>query len=213
MPQCNRNVAFALLACVVISFSACTEAKRFWDEKAASKATPTPRASDPSITLKPSPAASPGSKATPATTATFSGDIAGKAGKRLLYQLLEKNNKKSVKLDLLLSDEQLEQMNDESKGKRWYFDLAYEGQDGFPTGGELLIDIAKGKGDLRLSGNHLTGNIIVTNWAGPHQGLMSINAKPASSEPPSAKKEDPKPTQPTQTGGKAKQSAAHNPPL
>lgn len=197
-------VAFYLVA---VFCSSCTEAKRFLDEKAESKASPTPRASDPSLTLKASPSAAQSPKA---TSATFSGDIAGKAGKRLLYQLLEKNNQKTVKLDLLLSDEQLEQLNEVDK--KWYFDLAYPGDDGFNTGGELLIDIAKGKGDLKLSGNRLTGNILVTNWTGPKQGLMSIGAKPVSSEPTSAKKEEPKPSPPAPTGAKPKQSAANNPP-
>ena len=208
----KKLLPFALCL-VVIFFSSCTETKRFWDDKSAAKTTPTPRSNEPSLTLKATPAAAQSPKATPATSATFSGDIAGKAGKRLLYQLLEKNNKKSVKLDLLLSDEQLAQMNDVDKGKKWYFDLAYEGQDGFNTGGELLIDIGKGKGDLKLNGNHLTGNILVTNWTGPQQGLMSISAKPVIGEAANAKKEDPKPTPPAQTGGKAKQSAANNPPL
>jgi hypothetical protein len=203
------GVAFCLVA---VFCSSCTEAKRFLDEKADGKATPSPRTNDPSIALKTSPSASQSPKAAPASSATFSGDIAGKAGKRLLYQLLEKNNQKPVKLDLLLSDEQLEQLNDVDKGKKWYFDLAYPGDDGYNTGGELLIDIAKGKGDLKLNGNRLTGNILVTNWTGPKQGLMSINAKPASSEPTSAKKEDPKPSPPAPAGGKPKQSAANNPP-
>lgn len=204
-----KNLLPFALCFVVLFFSACTDAKRLWDDKTASKATPAPRPNEPSVTLKASPPQSP--KATPAATATFSGDIAGKAGKRLLYQLLEKNDKKSVKLDLLLSDEQLAQLDEVDKGNRWYFDLAYQGEDGFNTGGELLIDIGKGKGDLRLSGNHLTGNIIVTNWSGPKQGLMSIRAKPASNEAANVKKEEPKSS--PQVEGKKKQSAANNPPL
>ena len=208
-----KKLLFFVLSLLVVFFSSCADAKRFLDEKTDTKAKPTPQVNDPNITLKASPSASQSPKATPATAATFSGDIAGKAGKRLLYQLLEKNNKKSVKLDLLLSDEQLAQMNDVDNGKRWYFDLAYEGQDGYNTGGELLIDIGKGKGDLKLSGNHLTGSIIVTNWSGPKQGLMSISAKPASSEPTSAKKEEPKPSPSAPVEGKKKQSAANNPPL
>ena len=176
-----KKLLIFLLCLAALFLAACTEAKRFLDADA--KARPAPLRSDPSLTPKSgaSPVAtlagSPSPKAASAS-ATFSGDIAGKAGKRLLYQLLEKNNKKSVKLDLLLSDEQLGQMNEIDKGKKWYFDLAYEDKDGFNTGGELLLDISKGKGDLKLNGNHLTGSIIVTNWAGPHQGLMSINAKP-----------------------------------
>ncbi len=208
MPQHKNKLALVIICCVIGLSSACTEAKRFLDEKAESKASPTPRASEPSLTLKASPSQSP--KATPTSSATFSGDIAGKAGKRLLYQLLEKNNQKPVKLDLLLSDEQLEQLNEVDK--KWYFDLAYPGDDGYNTGGELLIDMAKGKGDLKLTGNRLTGNILVTNWTGPKQGLMSIGAKPASSEATSAKKDDPKPASPSPTGAKPKQSAANNPP-
>ena len=167
-----------VLCLVVLSFASCTEAKRFLEDKTNAKATPAPRSNDAGLVLKASPAASP--KATTAKTATFAGDIAGKAGKEKLYALLEKNDKKIVELDLLLSDQQLEEINDVDKGKRWYFDLAYPDKDGFNTGGELLIDISKGKSGLRLDGNHLTGQIKVTGWAGPHQGLMSINAKPVT---------------------------------
>lgn len=205
------------LVLVLVFFSACTEAKRFWDDKAETKAKPSPRASDNANTaLNPSPSATLSPKAVTAAPAVFSGDLAGKAGKRLLYQLLEKSDRKPVKLDVLLSDEQLTQLHDVTNGQKWYFDLAYEGADGFNTGGELLIDIAKGKGDLKLTGNHLTGNIIVMNWTGPQQGLMSISAKPASGNPASnevtsSKTETPKPT--TTTEKKKKPAPASNPPI
>ncbi|MBL8207184.1 MAG: hypothetical protein JNM09_23325 [Blastocatellia bacterium] len=212
MPQSNRNFAFALLVCLVF-FSACTDAQRWLNDKADSKAKPTPRAGDPSIALKTSPAVSQSPKASPASTAVFSGDLAGKTGKRLFYQLLEKNNKKPIKLDVLLSDEQLEQLHDIDKGKKWYFDLAYPGEDGYNTGGELLVDVSQGKGDLKLNGNHLTGSIVVTTWTGPKQGLMSIAAKPVIDDPPNTRKDEAKPTPSAQVDGKKKQSAANNPPI
>lgn len=219
MPQINRQFAFAFLTCLMIGFSACTDAKRWLDDKADTKAKPTPIRDDASIALKSSPSPSQSPKAPPATTATFAGDIAGKTGKRMLYQLLEKNDKKTVKLDMLLSDEQLAQLNEVDSGKKWYFDLAYEGQDGFNTGGELLIDITKGKGNLKLNGNRLTGNIVITNWSGPKQGLMSVMAKPTSDDLPNPKKDDPattkaaKPSPSTSVDVKKKQSAANNPPI
>jgi hypothetical protein len=111
----------------------------------------------------------------------FSGDIAGADGKQKFYRFLEKNDQKQIKLDLLLSDDQVAQVNDVDRGKTWYFDLGFQDKDGFTTGGEMMIDVAKNKGDLRLNGNHLTGNIRVIDWSGPRQGLMSITAKPAAS--------------------------------
>ncbi len=114
----------------------------------------------------------------------FSGDIAGANGKQKFYNFLQKNEQKIIKLDLLLSDDQMQQINDVDRGKTWYFDLGFSDKDGFPTGGEMLIDVAKGKGDLKLNGNHLTGNIKLIDWSGPHQGLMSITAKPATSGAP-----------------------------
>lgn len=155
-----------------------------------------------------SPSASLSSSAKPTANAVaFKGDIAGKAGKEKLYKFLEDNDKKTVRLDLLLSDEQLSEINDVDKGKRWYFDLAYPDKDGFNTGGELLIDISKGKGGLHLEGNHLTGQIKISGWAGPHQGLMSINAKPvietADAKPATSDKAAPSPS--------AKPSAATRP--
>ncbi|HEX4946070.1 MAG TPA: hypothetical protein VFZ34_05380 [Blastocatellia bacterium] len=206
------------LVIVLLLLSACTEAKRFLDDKAETKAKPTPRASGSDSALNPSPSVSSSSKPAAAAAAVFSGDIAGKAGKRLLYQLLEKNDRKPVKLDVLLSDEQLTQLHDVTNGQKWYFDLAYEGQDGFNTGGELLIDIAKGKGDLKLAGNHLTGSIVVTNWTGPHQGLMSISAKPASASASneatsSSRSETPKSATPTPAEKKKKPTPASNPPI
>lgn len=220
MPQIKCNFAFVFLVGLTIGFSACTDAKRWLDDKPVAKTTATPLKGDPGLAIKPSPSptVSASAKSTTISAVAFTGDIAGKTGRRMLYQLLEKNDKKPVKLDVLLSDEQLAQMDDVDKGKRWYFDLAYEGEDGFNTGGELLIDITKGKGDLRLNGNHLTGNIVVTNWTGPKQGLMSILAKPANRETTNAKSDEPSndankdAPKPKPTEAKKKQGVAENPP-
>lgn len=145
------------------------------DEKLDTKPKTAGLKTSPTVAPNHGPSASPSTKP---SSALFKGDIAGKAGKEKLYAFLEKNDKKTVQLDLLLSDEQLNELDDLGQGKAWYFDLAYPDQDGYNTGGELLIDIAKGKGGLRLDGNHLTGQIKVTSLNGPHQGLMSIKAKP-----------------------------------
>lgn len=213
MPRYNLKITIAFFVCLLLS--ACTEAKRFLDDKPTAKTSATPLKDDPGLAIKPSPSPTVSASAKSAVSAAvFTGDIAGKTGKRMLYQLLEKNDKKPVKLDVLLSDEQLAQMDEVDKGKRWYFDLAYEGEDGFNTGGELLIDITKGKGDLRLNGNHLTGNIVVTNWTGPKQGLMSILAKPAKSEATKAKSDEPNndAPKPQPTAAKKKEGGADNPP-
>lgn len=174
------RILSACLFFAALASLSCTEAKRFWEEKADTKPKSAGLKTSPSVASNSgSPAASvqSGTKLT-ANAAVFKGDIAGKAGKEKLYKLLEENDKKIVRLDLLLSDEQLSEINDVDKGKRWYFDLAYPDKDGFNTGGELLIDISKGKGGLHLEGNHLTGQIKISGLAGPHQGLMNINAKP-----------------------------------
>lgn len=134
----------------------------------------------PSIT----PGITPGIKPATIGSTAFSGDIAGAGGKQRFYAFLQKNELKTIKLDLLLSDDQMQQINDVDRGKTWYFDLGFSDKDGFPTGGEMLIDVAKSKGDLKLNGNHLTGNIKLIDWSGPHQGLMSITAKPATSGAP-----------------------------
>lgn len=167
---CFSSLLFA--ACSIENLLKKAETNKYAEtatkSKSSSAHSPTPAAmASPSSSAKPSPSG-----------AAFRGDIAGKAGKQRLYEFLEENDKKIIRLDLLLSDEQLSELNDVNKGKRWYFDLAYPDKEGFNTGGELLIDISKGKGGLHLDGNHLTGQIKVTNWNGPHQGLMSINAKP-----------------------------------
>lgn len=214
MPRFNYKIIIAFFICLLLS--ACTDAKRFFDDKPTVKTSATPLKGDPGLAMNasPVPSASASAKSTAASAVVFTGDIAGKTGRRMLYQLLEKNDEKSVKLDVLLSDEQLAQIDEVDKGKRWYFDLSYEGEDGFNTGGELLIDIGKGQGDLKLSGNRLTGNIIVTNWTGPKQGLMSILAKPANSETTKAKIVEPNndAPKPQPTTAKKKQGVAENPP-
>lgn len=149
------------------------------DEKLDAKPKAASLKTSPTVAPNHSPSASPSAKSS-VSAAAFKGDIAGKAGKEKLYIFLEKNDKKTVQLDLLLSDEQLTELDDLGQGKRFYFDLAYPDKDGYNTGGELLIDIAKGQGGLRLDGNHLTGQIKVTSVNGPHQGLMSIKAKPVT---------------------------------
>ncbi len=185
MPRFTLKVLLIITCCLVIFSPACTDARRFLEEKTASKSKATAvkeiQVFPPKETTSPSPSPTASTSAKPAPLASsFKGDIAGKNGKEKLYNFLEKNDKKTVKLDVLLSDEQLQQLDDIDKGKRWYFDLAYPDKDGFNTGGELLIDISKGKTGLKLDGNHLQGQIKITGWNGPHQGLMSINARPVN---------------------------------
>ena len=218
----QRVLSASLFLAALFSLS-CSEAKRLWEEKTDTKPKTVNLKTSPSVT--PNHSASPTASTQPSpkptvNAAAFKGDIAGKAGKAKLYDFLEGNDQKIVKLDLLLSDEQLAELDDVDKGKRWYFDLAYPDKEGFNTGGELLIDISKGKGNLKLSGNHLTGNITVTNITGPHQGLMSILAKPAISsassstnnEAVSGKSEAPAPKPTASAVAKKKTATASNPP-
>ena len=185
MPRFTIKISLLIICCSAIFAAACTDARRLLEDKTASKAKGTAvketQLSLPKETASPSvsPTASTSAKPAPISS-SFKGDIAGKNGKEKLYSFLEKNDKKTVKLDVLLSDEQLQQLDDVDKGKRWYFDLAYPDKDGFNTGGELLIDISKGKTGLKLDGNHLQGQIKITGWNGPHQGLMSISARPVN---------------------------------
>ena len=180
-----------VLSISVLTFSSCSDPRHYFEDRSRSatlkdesgfakkdsgliKITPLDEPTPfPSITPSVRPA-------TIGATA-FSGDIAGTNGKQKFYQFLQKNEQKIIKLDLLLSDDQMQQINDVDRGKTWYFDLGFQDKDGFPTGGEMLIDVAKSKGDLKLNGNLLTGNIKLIDWSGPRQGLMSITAKPATS--------------------------------
>lgn len=199
MPQINRKIIFLLFCSISILLTACTDARRYFEGRTDSRAksssikeTSRESSSLPDLfaSASPSPSASTTTSAKPASNlAAFKGDIAGKAGKEKLYNFLEKHEQGAVKIDLLLSDEQLQQLT-EADAKKWYFDLGYEDKDGYPTGGELWIDISKGKNGLHLDGNHLQGQIKIAGWSGPHQGLMSINAKPMGSENSNVKKEE-----------------------
>jgi hypothetical protein len=171
--HCARCLLICFSALFLVSCSVDNWLKK--TETAKNAATATKAKPTPTLNATPQPNTKPVSE-----TLTFKGDIAGKAGKEKLYRFLEQNDKKIVQLDLLLSDEQLEEVNELNKGKRWYFDLAYPDKEGFSTGGELWIDLSKGKSGLQLTGNHLQGQIKVVSWAGPHQGLMSINAQPVA---------------------------------
>ncbi len=184
MPRFTLKILLPI-CCSVIFSPACTDARRLLEDKTASRpkasAVKEIQISPPKELTSPSVSPTTATSTKPAPLASsFKGDIAGKNGREKLYNFLEKNDKKTVRLDVLLSDEQLQQLDDVDKGKRWYFDLAYPDKDGFNTGGELLIDISKGKTGLKLDGNHLQGQIKITGWNGPHQGLMSISAKPVN---------------------------------
>ncbi len=199
MPQIKRKILLMLFCSATGLLTACTDARRYFEGKTDSRAksssikeTSREASSLPDLfgSPSPSPSASITASTKPAANlAAFKGDIAGKAGKEKLYNFLEKHEQSAVKVDLLLSDEQLQQLT-EADAKKWYFDLGYEDKDGYPTGGELWIDISKGKNGLHLDGNHLQGQIKISSWNGPHQGLMSINAKPVSGEISNVKKEE-----------------------
>ena len=181
-----------VLSISVLFFTSCTDPRQYFEDRSARKSSTLK--DDPGYAQKdsglikitpldeptPFPSITPGVRPATIGATAFSGDIAGADGKQKFYRFLEKNEQKTIKLDLLLSDDQVLQINDVDRGKTWYFDLGFSDKDGFPTGGEMLIDVAKSKGDLRLNGNHLTGNIKVIDWSGPRQGLMSITAKPAT---------------------------------
>lgn len=208
----NLCASLSLLCLSVLILTSCSSVdsllKKAESTKYSETAAKTKTSGTPNHNSSPAAAASAQPSVKPVVSAAaFKGDIAGKAGKEKLYDFLEGNDKKIVNLDLLLSDEQLEQLNDVDKGKRWYFDLAYPDKDGFNTGGELLIDISKGKTGLRLDGNHLTGQVKITAVSGPHQGLMSINAKPiteTAEAKSTANKATPSPSAKTQAGTKPK---------
>ena len=179
----------------VLIFSACSDPRHYFEDRSNRSATLKDEsgfAKKDSGLIKitpldeptPFPSITPSIRPATIGATAFSGDIAGTNGKQKFYQFLQKNEQKLIKLDLLLSDDQMQQINDVDRGKTWYFDLGFEDKDGFPTGGEMLIDVAKSKGDLKLNGNHLTGNIKIIDWSGPRQGLMSITAKPATQGAP-----------------------------
>jgi hypothetical protein len=180
-----------VLSISVLIFSSCSDPRHYFEDRSNRSATLKDESGFPkkdSGLIKitpldeptPFPSITPGVRPATIGATAFSGDIAGADGKQKFYRFLEKNEQKTIKLDLLLSDDQVQQINDVDRGKTWYFDLGFSDKDSFPTGGELLIDVAKSKGDLKLNGNHLTGNIKVLDWSGPRQGLMSITAKPAT---------------------------------
>lgn len=160
--------SIGLIAAVALLGVSCTLPRQPRSDEALNEIpTPTPSHS-PSPSAKPSPDAP-----------LFKGDIAGKAGKQKFYEFLEGRKKGPVRLDILLSDEQIADLTSVDKN-RWYFDLSYPDSDNFTVGGELLIDISKGKASLKLEENHLSGLVQLTVWDGPHQGLMSVNARPLS---------------------------------
>ncbi len=114
--------------------------------------------------------------------ASFTGEIGSRQAREKLFNFFSKYEKKVVTLDVTLSKEQVAELDDVEKGEILYVSLTYKEQadDVHSTGAEVLIHIEKGMKGLTLdrATGKLRGKVRVTEIAGPHQGIMSVNLSP-----------------------------------
>lgn len=180
----TRNAKMAL---VILSFAvaACSPAPPTVEKPPANNtsgntkpvSTPSPNAT----------VSTPTPKATVSSIPSFEGKIGEGIEKKKFFDFLSDNERKVVKVDVNLSDEQMQALKKYPVGEKIiWVDLTYKGSDGVNEGAELLIDLSGGEKDFyfdeRPSSRRIQSYLKVVGMQGPQMGIFSIRAMPVPIE-------------------------------
>lgn len=133
------------------------------------------------------PLSTPTPKATVSSIPSFEGMIGDETGKKKFFDFLSDNERKVVKVDVNLSDEQMQALKKNPVGEKIvWIDLAYKRREGGDEGAELLIDLSGGEKDFyfdeRESSRRIQSYLKIVGIQGPQMGIFSIRALPVSIE-------------------------------
>lgn len=172
----NAKGALVILS---IAVAACAPPPSVVEKPAASNTANT------SVSTKPSSTPTPEVKAS--SIPSFEGRIGDANGKKKFYDFLSANERKVVKVDVNLSDEQMQALKKYPVGKNIvWVDLTYKGSEGNNEGAELLIDLSGGEKDFyfdeRPSSQRIQSNLKIVGIQGPQMGIFSISATPVPIE-------------------------------
>lgn len=118
---------------------------------------------------------------------SFEGRIGDAGGKKKFFDFLSANERSVVKIDVNLSDEQMEALKEHPVGEKIvWIDLTYKRSEGGDEGAELLIDLSGGEKDFyfdeRASSQRIQSNLKIVGIQGPQMGIFSIRAVPVPIE-------------------------------
>lgn len=133
------------------------------------------------------PISTPSPKATDSSIPSFEGKIGEKNERKKFFDFLSDNERRVVKVDVNLSDEQMKALKEYPVGEKIiWVDLTYKSDEGTPEGAELLIDLSGGVKDFyfdeRASSQRIQSYLKVVGIQGPQMGIFSIRAMPVPIE-------------------------------
>lgn len=133
------------------------------------------------------PIATPSPQAAASSVPSFEGRIGDQKGKKKFFDFLSANERKVVKVDVNLSDEQMEALKKNPVGEKTiWVDLTYKSGEGGGEGAELLIDLSSGENDFyfdqRTSSQRIQSYLKIVGIQGPQMGIFSVRALPVSIE-------------------------------
>lgn len=133
------------------------------------------------------PISTPSPSATASSVPSFEGIIGEQTGKKKFFDFLSNNERKVVKVDVNLSDEQMKALKEYPVGEKIvWVDLTYKNNEGGDEGAELLIDLSGGEKDLnfdeRPSSQRIQSYLKIIGIEGPQMGIFSVRAMPVPIE-------------------------------
>lgn len=172
----GARIALVILSAAV---AACSPAPSVVEKSSAANTSNTPSNTKPVSTPTP--------EAKVSSIPSFEGRIGDANGKKKFFDFLSANERSVVKIDVNLSDEQMEALKKHPVGEKIvWIDLTYKGSEGGDEGAELLIDLSGGEKDFyfdeRASSQRIQSNLKVVGIQGPQMGIFSIRALPVAIE-------------------------------
>jgi len=133
------------------------------------------------------PISTPSPKATASSVPLFEGKIGDQNGKKKFFDFLSDNERKVVKVDVNLSDEQMEALKKHPVGEKTiWINLTYKSSEGVDEGAELLIDLSGGEKDFyfdeRSTSQRIQSYLKIVGIQGPQMGIFSVRAMPVPIE-------------------------------
>lgn len=178
----NAKIAFISLS---VAVGACSPAPpKVEKPPAGSTSANTQPVSTPAPTQ---PVSTPAPKATNSSLPSFEGRIGESSEKKKFFDFLSDNERKVVKVDVNLSDEQMKALKENPVGEKIiWIDLTYKSSEGADEGAELLIDLSGGEKDFyfdeRPTSQRIQSYLKVVGIQGPQMGIFSIRALPVPIE-------------------------------
>lgn len=171
------------LVILSVAVAACSPAPPTVEKPAADKTS----VNTTPISTNTTPISTPSPKATDSSIPSFEGKIGERNEKKKFFDFLSDNERKVVKVDVNLSDEQMQALKKYPVGEKIiWVDLTYKNDDGVAEGAELLIDLSGGEKDLyfdeRASSQRIQSHLKIVGMQGPQMGIFSVRALPVPIE-------------------------------